>query len=345
MSGPKILIWGAGAIGGTIGAFLVRHGADVTFVERDAAHVLAMQQNGLTIEGPVDSFTVPVCACLPEAVTGVFDQVFLCVKAHHTQDATRTLAPHLARDGFVVSFQNGLNELVIAGIVGRERTIGAFINFGADYLSPGIVRFSGRGAFVIGELDGTITPRIKALHRLVQACEPNAIITDNILGYLWGKLGYGAILFATALTNASICDALAAHEPRALFSALAAESVAVAQAQNIVPLGFNGYDPKAFAAQAPQAMAEGSFEAMVAHNATSAKTHSGIWRDLAVRKRVTEVDAQLGPIVEFGQKLGLATPVTRALIAMIHEIETGARPLDWANLAQLEQRAKAGGVT
>ena len=342
MSGPKILIWGAGAIGGTIGAYLVRSGADVTFAEADATHVAAMNRSGLTIEGPIETFTVAVRAFLPHDVPGQYDQVFLCVKAHHTEQATRTLAPRLAPDGFVVSFQNGLNELVIAGIVGREHTIGAFINFGADYLSPGIVHFSGRGAFVIGELDGAITPRIIALHALVQACEPNAVITGNILGYLWGKLGYGAILFATALTNASICEALAAQGPRALFSALAAESVAVAQAQHIVPLGFNGYVPEAFAAGATQAASDASFAAMVAHNATSAKTHSGIWRDLAVRKRVTEVDAQLGPIVEFGQRLGLATPVTRALIAMIHEIETGARVLDWANLAELDHRARTG---
>jgi ketopantoate reductase len=112
--------------------------------------------------------------------------------------------------GYVVSFQNGLNELVIADIVGRPRTVGAFINFGADYMSPGVVNFSGRGAFVLGELDGAITPRIEALQALARVCEPDAIVTDNILGYLWGKLGYGALLFATALTNASICDALAA---------------------------------------------------------------------------------------------------------------------------------------
>jgi 2-dehydropantoate 2-reductase len=74
---------------------------------------------------------------------------------------------------------------------------------------------------------------------------------------------------------------------------------------------------------------------MVAHNARSAKTHSGIWRDLAVRKRKTEVDAQLGPIVAFGNKHGVRTPCTERLIAMIHEIEDGNRPRAWENLAEL----------
>ena len=74
---------------------------------------------------------------------------------------------------------------------------------------------------------------------------------------------------------------------------------------------------------------------MVAHNRRSLKSHSGIWRDLAVRKRRTEVDAQLGPIVEFGERHGVPTPLTARLIAMIHEIEDGARPLAAGNLDDL----------
>ena len=339
MSQPTILVWGAGAIGGTIGACLLRAGQDVLFVDQDAGHVAAINQSGLKIQGPVATFTQPARACMPHQVTGTYHVIYLCVKAHHTRSAAQMLAPHLADDGYVVSFQNGLNELVIAQVVGAPRTMGAFVNFGADYLSPGIVEYSGRGAFVIGELDGAMTPRLHALHRLALICEPNAIATDNIMGYLWGKLGYGALLFATALTNASICEALAAPAPRMLFRKLAGEAVAVARAQNVVPLGFNGYWPEAFDKAARAEQADASFAAMVAHNATSAKTHSGIWRDLAVRKRRTEVDAQLGPIVEFGQAASIATPVVRHLIAMIHEIEDGARSLDFANLAELERRA------
>jgi len=339
-----ILIWGAGAIGGTIGAYLARADINVVFVDLDPEHVHAMNRKGFTIEGPIETFTVPVRAFTPSELTGVYEKVFLCVKAHHTETACRALPPFLASEGYVVSFQNGLNELVIADIVGRPRTVGAFINFGADYMSPGVVNFSGRGAFVLGELDGAITPRIEALQALALVCEPNAIVTDNILGYLWGKLGYGALLFATALTNASICEALAARAPRAMFFRLANEAVAVARAVDVVPLGFNGYAPEAFATAMPPATAEASFDAMVAHNAKSAKTHSGIWRDLAVRRRVTEVDAQLGPIVHFGAEVEIATPVTRELIAMIHEIETGARPLQWSNLAELETRSSRQGA-
>ncbi|MBV9637015.1 MAG: NAD(P)-binding domain-containing protein, partial [Methylobacteriaceae bacterium] len=154
MSAGPILVWGTGAIGGTIGAYLGRAGHDLLFVDTDADHVAAMNANGLAVEGPIDNFSVPAKAVVPADVRGTFERVFLCVKAHHTEKAMRQLAPHLATGGYVASFQNGLNELIISDVVGRERTVGAFINFGADYISPGLIHFGGRGAFVLGELDG-----------------------------------------------------------------------------------------------------------------------------------------------------------------------------------------------
>jgi 2-dehydropantoate 2-reductase len=330
-----ILIWGAGAIGGTIGAYLARAGEDVIFVDSAADHVAAMNGRGLAIEGPIEAFTVPVRAALPQALSGRFSRIFLCVKAHHTEAAAHALAPHLAAGGYVASFQNGLNEFVIGGVVGIERVIGAFINFGADYMAPGRILYGGRGACVLGELDGRLSARLDTLHRLLTQFEPGAIMTDDILGYLWGKLGYGALLFATALTDDSIADILAAGEHREVLVATARQAMAVAAAKGVTPRGFNGFVPLAFAPGGDAAAADASLAAMVAHNRLSAKSHSGIWRDLAIRKRRTEVDAQLGPIVAEGAALGIATPVIERLIAMIHEIEDGARPLARANLAEL----------
>ena len=101
---------------------------------------------------------------MPDEVDGVWNTVFLAVKALHTEAAAKRLAPRLAADGVVVSLQNGFNELVIADVVGRERTLGAFINFGADVVDPGVVHFAGRGAVVVGELDGRSTERLARVH-------------------------------------------------------------------------------------------------------------------------------------------------------------------------------------
>jgi 2-dehydropantoate 2-reductase len=330
-----VLIWGAGAIGGTIGAHLARAGEDVLFVDSAADHVAAMRSTGLTIEGPIERFTLPVRAARPDQVEGRFSRIFLCVKAHHTEAASRALLPHLAADGYVASFQNGLNEFVIGEAIGIGRVIGAFINFGADYMAPGRVLYGGRGACVLGELDGRTTARLEALHRLLLPFEPGAIVTDDILGYLWGKLGYGALLFATAVTDDSIADVLDSGAHRPVLVATAREAMAVAAVKGIRPRGFNGFDPQAFAPDGAAEAVDASMAAMVAFNRRSAKSHSGIWRDLAVRRRKTEVDAQLGPIAAEGAAAGVATPVIQRLIAMIHEIEDGARGLHDGNLVAL----------
>ena len=334
MSAPPILVWGAGAIGGTVGAYLRQAGEKVLFVDRDADHVAAISRDGLAITGPIAEFTVAAEASLPAALTGRFDRVLLCVKAHDTAAAVAALAPHLAEDGYVVSLQNGLNEQVIAAEVGAARTIGAFVNFGADYLSPGVVHYAGRGAVVLGELDGRTTPRLTALHCLMLQFDDRAVVTDNIWGYLWSKLDYGALLFATALTDASIADCLASPAHRPLMIALGREVARVAAAAGVRLESFNGFDPAAFQAGAGDAAAA-SLDELVAFNRRSAKTHSGIWRDLAVRKRKTEVDAQLGPIVATAVRLGIQAPLSARLIELIHDIEAGRRPLAWATLDAL----------
>ena len=337
-----VLVWGAGAMGGTIGAHLVRAGRDVLFVDAAADHVAAMNERGLRVTGPVSTLDVPARAVTPDRVMGRHRLALLAVKAHHTPEAVRTLAPHLAPDGVVVSVQNGLNEEVIAREVGLDRTFGCFVNFGADYLEPGVVHYGGRGAVVVGELDGARTPRAEEIHRLFRAFDDRALLSDNVHGYLWSKLAYAAMLFATALTDDAIADALARPAHRDVFIDLARETVAVARARGVRLEAFDGFDPAAFAPGAGSDAAAVSLDGLVAHNRRSAKTHSGIWRDLAVRKRRTEVDAQLGPIVAHGAEAGVPTPLVARLVQLVHEVEDG-RPRSPANLDALRVAREGGG--
>lgn len=319
-----ILIWGAGAIGGILGAYLARAGHAVHMVDIVEDHVRAMRERGLVIEGPVEAFTQVLPASTPAELEGRFQRIILAVKAHHTKGALDMLVPHLAPGGFVVSAQNGLNEAVIAERIGAENTVGCFVNYGADWLEPGRILYGNRAAVAVGELDGRNTERTREIHSLLRLVEPDAVLTDNIWGYLWGKLGYGALLFATALTPLSMSDAMARPDHRAVYQALGHEVMRLAAAQEIRPLGFNGFDPDAFRTADAKGMAA-SLDAMVEHNRHTAKTHSGIWRDLAVRKRRTEVDAQVGLLVDLGRKHGVETPALARMVELIHDIEEGRR--------------------
>jgi 2-dehydropantoate 2-reductase len=331
----QILIWGAGAIGGTVACYLSRAGFDITAVDANRDHVQAVRERGLTITGPIETFTQPLHISGPQDLTGVWKTIFLCTKALHTETAARQLLPHLAADGLVVSLQNGFNELMISAVVGRERTLGAFINFGADVLEPGVVHFGGRGAVVVGELDGSQTERLERIQRTLLHFEPGAITTENIWGYLWGKMGYGSLLFASALTPLSIVEVLDSRSARPVLTALAREVMAVAAAEGVMPMSFNGYEPAAFGADGTDAAIDASFDAMVAFNRRSAKTHSGVWRDIAIHHRKTECDAQFGPIVDLARRRGIAIPYVERLMALMQEVESGARPQAVDNLDRL----------
>jgi 2-dehydropantoate 2-reductase len=319
-----ILIWGAGAIGGILGAYMARAGRGVHMVDIVEDHVEAMRTNGLSIEGPVEEFRQQLNADTPASLSGRFRRVILAVKAHHTDAALEQLLPHLSDDGFVVSAQNGLNERRIAERIGLDRTLGCFVNFGADWLAPGRILYGNRAAVALGELDGRMTPRLQDMHRLFSLIEPHAVLTDNIWGYLWGKMGYGALLFATALTPESMADAMDSEPHRSVFAALGGEVMRLAAAEGVTPIGFNGFDPEAFRT-GDTGLLEDSMDAMVAHNRNTAKTHSGIYRDLAVRKRKTEVDAQMGIMVDIARRHGIPTPALTMLCTLIHDIEDGER--------------------
>jgi len=321
MTGP-LVFWGAGAVGGTVGAYLHRAGLPVVMVDAAVDHVAQTQTHGLRIEGPIENFTVHPRAMLPEQVKGPISTVFLCVKAHHTAAASQQIAGLLAPDGCVVSLQNGLNELTIADAVTPARTVGAFVNFGADYMAPGVIQYAGHGAVVVGETDGRISDRAQAPHAALRPFDDRAVLSADTLRYRWSKLSSCSTLYATALTNDSIADVFAASHHRDTLIALVREVLAVTRAEGVTPESFDGYAPAAFA---EDASAGASLDAMVIHNRKSAKSHSGIWRDLVVRKRPTEVDAQLGPMIEIARRRDVPTPILSRLIELIHDVETGRR--------------------
>lgn len=327
-------IVGAGAIGGTLGAYMARAGEDVVFVDAEAAHVEAMRQGGLRIRGYAETFTVPARAYTPADVPGPLQAVLLAVKAQHTEAAVRAIADRLAPDGYVISLQNGLCEDIIRSIVGEERTIGCFVNFSADYLEPGLIHYGSVGALYLGELDGRPSARVSDLERVFAHWGP-VHVTDNIWGYLWGKMGYANMLFATALADETMADVIDRYRP--LMAELAAEVYDVAEREGVRVKGFDAVEPRFFhpRGQDPAAV-NASFDRMTAWQRTSEKTKSGIWRDLAVRHRTTEVDVQIGRCAQIGARHGLAMPLTNRLVAMIHEIERGERAMSWDNVAELD---------
>ncbi|MCT2537100.1 2-dehydropantoate 2-reductase [Aquibacillus koreensis] len=336
-----ITIIGAGAIGGVLGAYLSRSGHDVTFCDIVHEHVEKINQDGLTIEGPEETFSVKAMALTPEQLVKrnkPLETIFLCVKAHHTEEALKPLLPLLDDKSNVVSLQNGLCERQIAALIGPERTIGCFVNFSADYLEPGRILYGGVASLYLGELSGELTPRISNLKDQLQCWGP-AQVTDNIWGYLWGKMSYAGLLYATALVDETMAGVVRKLDLRDTLLELCSEILEIADKEGVSPLGFDDWEPQLVYPRGSRnkALLDDQLEKLADRMATNKKTKSGIWRDLAVRKRKTEVDAQLLPILDIGKSHQIDTPLLTALITSIKEIEIGTRQMNWDNLYDLKE--------
>lgn len=308
-----ITIIGSGAIGGTLGAHMIRAGHDITLCDADEAHVTAIRERGLIIEGPVNEFTVAAHAIMPRELPDRIDHAIVAVKSLHTQAAAELLRDRIAPGGYVLTVQNGLTADTLIAAVGRDRVLSSFVNFGADVMSPGRIMQGNVATFRVGELDGgPITQRVLDL---VDAL-PYAEATENVLGFLWGKEAYGAMLWAGAVSDLTIAEHLEHPRYRPVMLAVAREVLAQAP---VKAEGFDGFEPDDL---------EGSLDRLAEFNRNSAKKYSGIYRDLVVRRRKTEVDEVLRDV---------NGPIFTKIAEIIHDIEAGRRVNERANLDELAE--------
>ncbi|HEY7034994.1 MAG TPA: 2-dehydropantoate 2-reductase [Thermomicrobiales bacterium] len=341
-SNRKPVIYGAGAIGGLIGAYAQRAGHAVLLVDKAADHVRCMNEHGLHVFGDHGDFTVPVNAALPDDLPGELDLVLLAVKGQDTEAALDVIAPKLAASGAIVSLQNGLMEAVIARRVGKERVVGAFVNFAADYKGPGQILEGAGGNVYLGEIDGRSSARLERIADLIRPAKP-VVVTDNILGYLWAKQAYASLAFATALVDAPIGDVLDSERNKRVCIALCREAIAVATALGYRLEPFSDFDPGLYDSQ-NRADLQRTFDSLQEYgdrSRASAKNHTGIWHDLVVRRRKTEVEPILGEMVRQGQARGVDVRLNETLVRIIHEIEDGERQMGWHNFDELEVLARS----
>ncbi|HET7244093.1 MAG TPA: amidase family protein [Streptosporangiaceae bacterium] len=304
----RYVVLGCGAVGGTVAAGLVRDGHEVLACDADPAVVAAIGARGLRIEGPVENFTAQMQIVTPSDLPDRLDcPVLVAVKAHHTAAAAALLAGRMCGDGFAVSLQNGLTTPILAAAVGPGRVVEAVVNFGADMIEPGVVLRGNRATFMVGEPDGHLSARARAL----AADIADAVATSDILGYAWAKLAYNAVLAATAVSGLPIAEVLAEPAYRPLLTELARQVAAQAP---VAPMPLDGFD----ASDLP-----GSLDRLAAFNRASAKTHTGVYRDLVIRHRPTEVPAILG---------GLTGSLPPLVVDQVRAIEQGRRPCSRENL-------------
>ncbi len=165
-------------------------------------------------------------------------------------------------------------------------------------------------------------------------------MTTNIWGFLWGKLVYGAMAFAVSCVDAPVPEVIDNPLGLRICQAAAAEAYAVASSQAKQLEWIGEFNPNAFAPGDEFATrSEAALNELADAMRPSIKQHMGIWRDLKIKKRKTEVDMQTAVVVAKGAEHGIPTPVNAAVLQVIHEIEDGKRGMDWSNLGDIARMA------
>lgn len=314
----KICIFGAGAIGGLMGAKLAAKGdVDVTFIAR-GRHLAAMRENGVKLisEG-TEQIVHPRCVESTEEA-GPQDYVLVTLKAHSLPSAAKQMQPLLGPDTAIVSAVNGIPWWYFHGLGGAyegrivqsvdpdgqvsallppSRAIGCIVYPAAEVTAPGVIEHSYGDRFSLGEPDGSRSPRAQALSEALIAAGFKAPVRPKIRDELWVKL-WGNMAFnpISALTTATL-DVLTGDEgQRGVARAMMLEGQRVAEALGV-----------RFAIDVDKRIA-GAAE-VGAHK-------TSMLQDLE-RGRPMEIEALLGAVVELADWVGEAAPISRTVLALV----------------------------
>ena len=288
----SILVLGTGALATFFAHRLAASGVEVTLLGTWPEGLATLQRNGAQIEG-AGSFRVRAtddpADCLGTKLALVL------VKSWQTERAAFQLAKCLAEDGLAVTLQNGLgNDAVLSGTLGRKCVARGVATFGATLLAPGLVRFCGDGKVML-----EAQSRLNPLKKMLRVANISANTVSDIESVIWGKLVTNAAINPlTALLGVKNGELLKHPSVRALMGELAREATSVAKALGLALLF-----------RSPERAVEG-----VARH-TSENT-SSMLQDV-LRGAPTEVDVINGAIVRCGEKMNVATPVNRVILALV----------------------------
>lgn len=337
MTTKKIAVLGVGAIGSSIGADLTQAGFDVTLIDQWPAHVRAMKNNGLHVQFKDSQFQVPVNAlqlCHMASAKLQFDIVFLAAKSNDTRWLTEFIKPYLKADGVIVGAQNGMNDDAIASIVGRERVIGCVVELQAELFTPGQIQrnTTRKGSwFNVGELDGSLTPRIREIAAImgkVGRCD----ITNNIYGAKWTKLIANTMTMGPfsllGLRNVEACALPGMFD---ISVKLGRESLAVGAALGYRMEPLFGLRADEFAGSSDENLIT-TMKTLMSHvgGGRTAPIHDHL------KGRNSEIEYISGLVARKGRELGINTSANEVVTTIDRQINRGEITMGAANYSLLQ---------
>lgn len=320
----RVAIYGAGSLGTILGAYISKAGEKIELINRNKAHVEALQSQGAKVVGTVE-FTQPVVAYTPAEMSGEYDIIFLMTKQQHNAEVVEILKGFLAADGVLVTFQNGLPEMQIADILGAERVLGCTVAWGATMQGPGVCELTSSPDALSFSL-GAITPErhkyfdaVKALLEKMGTVD----VEENFIGTRWSKLLINASFSGmSAVLGCTFGEAAAPKPSRRIVQALIKECIDVCAAGGIRIEPVQGKDIVKLLDYKGAVKKAISFFIIPIAIRKHAKLKASMLQDIE-KGKLTEVDAINGAVSAYGRKVGCPTPMNDRVVDIIHRIEKG----------------------
>lgn len=320
----RYAIYGAGSLGTVLGAYITKNGGQIDLINRNRAHVDALNSKGATIKGTVD-MTVPVKAITPDEMSGKYDVILLMTKQLHNEEVVTMLKDYLSDKGVIVTLQNGLPEPLIAEIVGEDHTMGCVVEWGATLSAPGeciLTSDPDSLSFHMGKMNGITDDQFNMVKELLELMCP-VYEEENLLGARWSKLlinatfsGLGTVvggLFGDVSENKDARKVAIRCMKECIDSGHAAGAeFAPVQGKNITKLFYY----------------KGSFKRAVATMLIpiAMKKHRNIepsmLQDLKHGKPC-EIEAINGVVCAWGDKCGVPTPINDRIVEVVKKIQAG----------------------
>ncbi len=329
----RAAIYGAGAMGTVLGAFIARAGVQIDLINRNQKHVEALRQKGAHVVGSVD-FVQPVHALLPQEMEGQYDVILLMTKQRYNADIAQFLLPYLKEDGALCTCQNGLPEPKLAAIVGADRVLGCAIAWGATFRGEGVSELTSDPSaltFSLGAYGrGNHLQEVKALLE----CMGQVCVEENFIGARWSKLLINSAFSGlSTVTGGTFGEVAKRKDSRRVALAIIKECIDVAKAAGIRVEPVQGHRiDKLFDYRGPLKKAV-AFALIPVAMKKHAALISSMLQDLRAGKPC-EIDFINGVVCEYGKQFGVPTPCNEQTVRLVHAIEAGELPISFANIGK-----------
>ena len=329
----RYAIYGAGSLGTVLGAYITKNGGKIDLINRNKAHVEALNKNGATITGTVN-MNVPVVAIEPSQMQGKYDVILLMTKQLFNKDVVTFLKDYLSDDGVIVTLQNGLPEPLIAEIVGDNRTMGCTVEWGATLKEAGVCELTSDVeslSFHMGKMDGITDAQFNMVKDLIELMCP-VHIENNLIGARWSKLLINATFSGLGtVIGGTFGDVATNKMSKQVAIRCIKEVIDVGRKANVTFAPVQGKDiTKLFYYTNPIKRAIGTLIIPIAM-----KKHSSIVPSMLQdirNSKSCEIDAINGVVCEWGKKLSVPTPINDRIVEIIKKEESGKLKPQYKNI-------------